>query len=70
MGSEWRSVEGPNKVGTWRAFEREREEIFPEYQERGLYPIAPTPTTKREAYRLMERKPGGSGWILHYRFHT
>ncbi len=70
MGGQWCWVEGPNKVGTWKAFERRREEEFRDFEERGLFPAPPTPTTKKEAYARMERKPDGTGWIFHYRFHT
>lgn len=72
----WGQVEGSTKVATWLAFKK----VFRDKQDGGLDHVGrPTyhggfyldfPRRKREAYRRMEPKPDGTGWVLHYRLNS
>lgn len=76
MGGLWGTVEGKKKLAVWLAFKRmlnrsqDGEADHPRHvtYKGGLSLIFPR--RKRDAYRGMEAKPDGTGWILRYHLHS
>jgi len=67
-------VEGPTKLATWFAFQKELKKLGhnsdtdPGIYGGGFYLIFPK--NKKEAYERMVPAEDGSGWILEYYLHT
>ena len=72
MGGFHGTVEGKTKIATWKAFEEEIRDMNlwtkEDQDASGMW--VRFPSTKKEAYRQMVRKPDGSGWTLMYRFQS
>jgi len=70
MGGFSGDVVGTTKIATWLAFKQEFRHLLSReaQEERGMY--LEFPRNKRSAYRAMKRLPDGSGWRLHYHFHS
>jgi len=76
VGGTRGTVEGKTRVATWLALKAELKRMCDDALDNvgrktyvgGLY--LQFPKSKKEAYRMMERKTDASGWILRYRIHS
>lgn len=69
MGKGGGTVEGRTKLATWIKLQREMEQMGVsrnKADDEALH--LDYPTSKVQAFEMMERKPDGSGWTLSYHF--